>query len=78
MVEKTGPTVEESGDENLIQRVRKHLGKDALKLTKDQIAHYLDGGHYGGVPDPRSLAAHRAHGQTTSAGGSGPEPKKES
>lgn len=76
MAEKTGATIAESGNQELIKRVRSHIGKGALHLTKDQVAGYIDGGDYGGIPDPRSRAAYKQTGQETAKGGGGPKPKE--
>lgn len=75
-VKKTGPTIAESGDQKLIDRVSSHLGPDVVKnYTKDETAAYVDGGDYGGTPDPRSRAAYKQIGQETAKGGSGPKKK---
>lgn len=69
-------TIRHSGNHKLIERVKSHLGEEALDFTKDEIVHYVDGGQYGGTPDPRSLAAKKQEGSFTSQGSAGPKKTK--
>lgn len=44
----------------------------AARVARSLGAAYYDGGQYGGVPDPRSRAAHRVNGEEAARGGRGP------
>lgn len=72
IVQKESPTIRNSKNLSLIQRVKEHLGEESLDLTKDLVAGYVDGGLYGGPADPRSRAAFKTTGEEMAKGGSGP------
>ena len=66
---KPGPTIRESGDKKLIERVRIHLGEEFLDMTVEQAAQF-DAGDLGDS-DPRSRASHKAYGEETARGSRG-------
>lgn len=76
MTEKLGLTIRNTGDMDLINRVAQHIGEEYLDWTPSLVAGYVDGGSYGGVPDPRSRATMAVAGEVFARGGGGPKSKK--
>lgn len=70
---KFGVPIGQTDDQELIARVKKHLGKEYLGWTAGQIQSSVDGDY--GDPDPKSKAGHQALGDFTACGGSGPKRK---
>lgn len=66
---KTGPTIRESGNEELIERVKTHLGEEFLDMTVDQAAQF-DTGDFDNS-DPRIRASNQAYGEETRRGSRG-------
>ncbi|MBU1323171.1 hypothetical protein KKE75_03900 [Patescibacteria group bacterium] len=71
---KTGPTIRESGNQELIERVKKHLGEKFLDMT-EEVAAQFDTGDLEDS-DPRLRATLKILGEETAKGGSGPKKKK--
>lgn len=72
--QKRRPTILDSGNQKLIDRVTNHIGEEFLEWTTAQVARYADG-PYGGV-DPRLTAAMVVTGEFFARGGNGPGRRK--
>jgi len=69
-----GTPIEKIDNPELKERTKKHLGKEYLAWTPGQICSSVDVCY--GQADPRIVAARKAQGDFTAAGGLGPRGKK--
>jgi hypothetical protein len=61
--ETTGPSIRESGNQTLIDRVQVHLGEEFLDMSPDVAAQFDQGDFYDS--DPRSRASWKILGEET-------------